>query len=183
MLESASGVWARDRDGREYLDLFAGILTTSLGHCHPEVVDAIATQARTLGHVSTLYVSEPQIDAARHLAEIAPGRLSSTFFTNSGTEAIETAVMLACLHTGRSEILTPRLAYSGRSVLATNLTGQAPWRPLAVDRRRHQALHRALSVPLPVLPRPLHRRLRRRLRRRSGADHRDHHQRPSRRRS
>ncbi len=131
VLESASGVWARDREGREYLDLFAGILTTSLGHCHPEVVDAIATQARTLGHTSTLYVSEPQVDAARQLAEIAPGQLSSTFFTNSGTEAIETAVMLACLHTGRSEILTPRLAYSGRSVLATNLTGQAPWRPLA----------------------------------------------------
>jgi 4-aminobutyrate aminotransferase-like enzyme len=131
VLEKGSGVWVKDRDGREYLDLFAGILTTSLGHCHPEVVAAVTEQARSLGHISTLYVSEPQIDAARHLAEIAPGKLSSTFFTNSGTEAIETAVMLACLHTGRTEILTPRLAYSGRSVLATNLTGQAPWRPLA----------------------------------------------------
>jgi 4-aminobutyrate aminotransferase len=130
VLDSASGVWARDRDGREYLDLFAGILTTSVGHCHPEVVEAIAAQARMLGHTSTLYVSEPQIEAARALAEIAPGRLSSTFFTNSGTEAIETAVMLACLHTGRSEILTPRLAYSGRTVLATNLSGQGTWRPL-----------------------------------------------------
>jgi 4-aminobutyrate aminotransferase-like enzyme len=131
VLESAQGVWVRDREGREYLDLFAGILTTSVGHCHPEVVDAIATQARTLGHVSTLYVNEPQVDAARMLAEIAPGRLESTFFTNSGTEAIETAVMLACIHTGRSEILVPRLGYSGRSVLATNLTAQGTWRPLA----------------------------------------------------
>jgi 4-aminobutyrate aminotransferase len=131
VLESASGVWARDAEGRDYLDFFAGILTTSVGHCHPEVVDAITAQARTLGHVSTLYVSEQQVEAARLLAEIAPGQLSSTFFTNSGTEAIETAVMLACLHTGRSEILTPRIAYSGRSVLATNLTGQGAWRPLA----------------------------------------------------
>src|SRR5262245_57621849 len=61
VLESASGVWARDREGRDYLDFFAGILTTSVGHCHPEVVDAIGTQARALGHTSTLYVSEPQV--------------------------------------------------------------------------------------------------------------------------
>jgi len=131
VLASAQGVWARDRDGREYLDLFAGILTTSVGHCHPEVVAAIGEQARTLGHVSTLYVNEPQVEAARLLAGLAPGALTSSFFTNSGTEAIETAVMLACIHTGSSEILTPRLAYSGRSVLATNLTAQGPWRPLA----------------------------------------------------
>jgi 4-aminobutyrate aminotransferase-like enzyme len=130
VLESAQGVWVRDRDGRQYLDFFAGILTTSVGHCHPEVADAIASQARTLGHASTLYVNEPQVDAARSLAEIAPGSLSSSFFTNSGTEAVETAVMLACLHTGRSEVLTPRLAYSGRTFLGTNLSAQGSWRPL-----------------------------------------------------
>ncbi|HVR28249.1 MAG TPA: aspartate aminotransferase family protein [Thermoanaerobaculia bacterium] len=131
VLESAQGVWVRDREGREYLDLFAGILTTSVGHCHPEVVEAIGAQASTLGHVSTLYVNEPQVDAARLLSELAPGDLSSSFFTNSGTEAIETAVMLASIHTGSSEVLVPRLGYSGRTILASNLTGQGPWRPLA----------------------------------------------------
>ena len=64
------------------------------------------------------------------MAEIAPGALRKTFFTNSGTEAVETAIMLACQHTGRSEVITLRLGYAGRSSLATNLTALAGWRPL-----------------------------------------------------
>src|SRR5688500_11024092 len=114
VLESASGVWARHAAVRDRPVFLAGLLITSVAHFHPEVIEAISAQPRTLSHFSTLYLSEPQVEAARLLAEIAPGQLSSTFFTNSGTEAIETAVMLACLHTGRSEILTPRIAYSGR---------------------------------------------------------------------
>ena len=130
VLTEGEGVWVRDSEGREYLDFFAGILTTSLGHCHPEVVEAVSAQARTLGHISTCYVNEPQVDTARALSEISPGELSSSFFTNSGTEAVETAVMLACQHTGRSEVIALRLGYSGRSVLSTNLTAHGPWRPL-----------------------------------------------------
>ena len=130
VLERGEGVWVEDAAGDRYLDLFAGILTTSVGHCHPRVVAAIADQASRLGHVSTLYVNREQIEVARTLAELAPGALSSTFFTNSGTEAIETAVQLACQYTGATEIVTLRHAYSGRSVLATNLTAHAPWRPL-----------------------------------------------------
>ncbi len=131
VLVEGRGVRAVDADGVEYLDLFSGILTTSLGHCHPEVVERVRQQIGTLGHVSTLYLHETPIEAARQLAEIAPGRLSRTFFTNSGTEAVETAVMLACLFTGRTEVITLRHAYSGRTFLSTNLGGQAPWRPLA----------------------------------------------------
>jgi 4-aminobutyrate aminotransferase-like enzyme len=130
VLARGSGCRVEDVDGTPYLDFFAGILTTSLGHCHPEVVAATQEQARRLGHVSGLYVSQPQIDVARQLAEIAPGELACSFFTNSGTEAIETAVQLACQYTGSTEIVTLRLAYSGRSVLATNLTAHAPWRPM-----------------------------------------------------
>ena len=96
-------VW--DADGREYLDFFSGILTTAVGHCHPEVVERVQEQLATLGHTSTLYVTEGQVELARRLAEIAPGRLTQTFFTNSGTEAIETAIVLACMSTGRSEIV------------------------------------------------------------------------------
>jgi len=130
VLERAEGVWVTDAEGREFLDLFSGILTTGLGHCHPDVIERVHEQLRTLGHTSTLYLSENPVEAARRLANIAPGRLKRTFFTNSGTEAVETAVMLACMFTGRSEIIALRHGYSGRSVLATNLTAHAPWRPL-----------------------------------------------------
>ena len=64
-------VW--DADGREYLDFFSGILTTSVGHCHPRIVDAITEQAKKLGHTSTLYVTEPQVEGAKKLAAITPG--------------------------------------------------------------------------------------------------------------
>ncbi len=126
----AAGVRLRDADGREYLDLFAGILTTSVGHCHPEVTDAVAAQAGTLGHTSSLYVTEPQVQVAEKLAEITPGDLQQTYFTNSGSEAIETAITLACCHTGRSEIISLRHGYSGRSAVAQDLTALSSWRPL-----------------------------------------------------
>ena len=131
VLAEGEGVRVRDVEGREYLDLFSGILTTSVGHCHPKVVERVQAQAGRLGHTSPLYVTEPQVEAARRLAEIAPGRLSQTFFTNSGTEAIETAIQMAFLHTGRSEIIALRQAYHGRSFLATNVTAMKVWRPLA----------------------------------------------------
>ena len=122
-------VW--DASGRQYLDFFSGILSTSLGHCHPRIVEAISEQARNLGHTSTLYVTEPQVEAARLLAEIAPGNLTKSFFSNSGSEAIDTAITLACIYTGRSEVVALRSGYHGRSTMATNLTGLSSWRPLA----------------------------------------------------
>lgn len=118
-------------DGRHYLDFFAGILTTGIGHCHPEVTERVRAQVGRLGHTSTMYVTDEQVSYAERLAAIAPGALQKSFFTNSGTEAVETAIMLACQYTGRSEIIALRLGYSGRSVLATNLTAHAGWRPLA----------------------------------------------------
>ncbi len=130
LMVRAEGVKVWDAAGREYVDFFSGILTTSVGHCHPEVVERIRDQVGRLGHTSTLYLTENQVEAARRLAEIAPGRLRQTFFTNSGTEAIETAIVLACMYTGRSEIVALRYGYSGRSLLASNLTGHGPWRPL-----------------------------------------------------
>ena len=124
-------VW--DAEGRQYLDFFAGILTTAVGHCHPEVVERVQQQVARLGHTSTLYLSEGQVNVARQLGEIAPGNLTRCFFGNSGTEAVETAIMMACLYTGRSEIIALRHAYSGRSILATNITAHAPWRPMATS--------------------------------------------------
>ncbi len=132
-LAEGDGVRVWDVDGREYLDLFAGILTTSVGHCNPRVIGAVTEQMKRLGHVSTLYATEVQVEAARKLAEIASGALRRTFFSNSGTEAIETALMMACLATGRSEIIALRVAYHGRSFMASNVTAHSGWRPLATS--------------------------------------------------
>jgi alanine-glyoxylate transaminase / (R)-3-amino-2-methylpropionate-pyruvate transaminase len=141
-LVEGKGVRVRDADGKEYLDLFSGILTTSLGHCHPHIIERVSEQMGRLGHVSTLYATEVQVEAARRLADITPRRLKRTFFTNSGTEAIETALMMACLHTGRSEIVALRMAYHGRSFMATNVTAHAAWKPLAT---RVAGIHHAIS--------------------------------------
>lgn len=130
VLVRGEGMKVWDAEGREYLDFFSGILSTSIGHCHPRLASAVAEQVRELGHTSTLYVTRPQVEAARRLAAMAPGGLKRTFFTSSGSEAIETAINLACIHTGNSEVLALRHAYHGRSTLATNLTGLSPWRPL-----------------------------------------------------
>src|SRR6516225_2187299 len=92
-------VW--DADGREYLDFFGGILTVSLGHCHPAVTEAVRDQVGKLVHASTLYPMETLVQLAERLAQITPGegKLRRTFFTNSGSEADETALTLAKVHT------------------------------------------------------------------------------------
>ncbi len=142
VLAHGSGARVTDADGIEYLDLFSGILTTSIGHCHPRIHERVVDQLGRLGHVSTLYATDVQVEAARKLSEIAPGNLTRTFFTNSGTEAIETALQMACVHTGRSEIIALRQAYHGRSFMATNVTAHASWRPLA---SRVAGVHHAIT--------------------------------------
>jgi 4-aminobutyrate aminotransferase-like enzyme len=128
VLESGAGLRVRDLDGREYLDFFGGILTVSVGHCEPRVVGAIQTQAARLGHVSTLYPTIPIVELAERIARITPGKLNKSMFTCSGTEADETAVMLAQVHTGATELIALRHGYSGRSMLAQSLTAHSPWR-------------------------------------------------------
>lgn len=119
-------VW--DADGNRYLDFFGGIVTVGLGHCHPEVNHAIHEQVDTLQHVSTLFPNQPMVEVAERLARVSPGKCDRSFFTNSGTEANEMAVLLAELHTGASELISLRHGYSGRSLLTMTATGQHPWR-------------------------------------------------------
>jgi 4-aminobutyrate aminotransferase-like enzyme len=116
-------------DGREYLDFFGGILTVSLGHCYGPIVERIVEQVRTLQHTSTLYPNEWIVALAEKMAEIAPGRLCKTFLTNSGTEADETALLLARTYAGGAgDIIALRHCYSGRSLLAINVCAHANWR-------------------------------------------------------
>ncbi len=128
VLESAAGLRVRDVDGREYLDFFGGILTVSIGHCDPRVTEPLKAQIDRLGHVSTLYPTLPIVELAERLARITPGALCRSMFTASGTEADETAVVLAQVYTGALEIIALRHGYSGRSILAQSLTGHSPWR-------------------------------------------------------
>lgn len=130
VLTGGEGAWARDAEGRDLLDFFGGILTLSLGHRHPAVNEAVREQMERLDHTSTLYVTEGQVEVARRLVEMAPGGLARACFTNSGTEAVESAITAARIYTGRSEVVALRLAYAGRSTLAAGLTGHAAWRAL-----------------------------------------------------
>jgi 4-aminobutyrate aminotransferase-like enzyme len=130
VLSEGKGMRVRDLDGREYLDFFGGILTISVGHANDHVNAAIKAQLDRLGHVSTLYPTLPIVQLAEKLASLTPGALKKCYFTASGTEADETAVMMAQVYTGRSEIIALRHGYSGRSLLAQSLTGHAPWRAL-----------------------------------------------------
>ncbi len=127
-LDSGAGLRVRDVDGREYLDFFGGILTVSLGQAHPAVNAAVKAQIDRLGHVSTLYPTLGIVDLAEKLVKAAPGKLAKAFFTASGTEADETAVALAQIHTGRTELVALRHGYSGRSMLAQTLTAHSKYR-------------------------------------------------------
>ena len=117
-----------DTDGNKYLDFFGGIVTISVGHCNPRVTSKIKTQIEKLQHTSTLFPNEAIVALAEKLAQITPGEISQSFITNSGTEANETAIQLARIHTGRYEVVTLRHAYSGRSQLAQSLTAHSAWR-------------------------------------------------------
>ncbi len=123
-------IW--DLEGRKYLDFFGGIVTISVGHVNPKVTAKISAQVDRLQHTSTLYPNEAIVALAEKLAQITPGKLQKSFFSNSGSEANEAAILLARMATGSYDVVALRHAYSGSSQLAKALTGQAPWRKAGV---------------------------------------------------
>jgi 4-aminobutyrate aminotransferase len=125
----AKDQYVYDADGNQFLDFFGGILTISVGHCNDEVNRRVHQQVDTLQHVSTVFATAPQAALARKIASVTPERrLTKSFFTNSGTEANETAILAARCYTGASEIIALRHSYHGRSALGMALTGNASWR-------------------------------------------------------
>jgi 4-aminobutyrate aminotransferase-like enzyme len=130
--DRGEGKYLWDIEGRRYLDFFGGILTISVGHANPKVTSRIKAQVDRLQHTSTVYPNEQIVALAEKLAQITPGRLQKSFFTNSGTEANEAAVLLARMATGSFEVVALRHGYSGHSLLAKSLTAQAPWRRAGV---------------------------------------------------
>jgi 4-aminobutyrate aminotransferase-like enzyme len=129
VISHAKNQYVWDADGNQYLDFFGGIVTVSVGHCNDAVNRALHTQLDRLQHVSTVFANEPQAALAKKLAQITPGgKLTKSFFTSSGTEANETAILAARCYTGSTEIVALRYAYHGRSSLAMGLTAQSSWR-------------------------------------------------------
>ncbi len=130
--DRASMQYVWDVEGRRYLDFFGGILTISVGHTNPKVTSKIKAQVDRLQHLSTLYPNEAIIALAEKMAQITPGRLEKSFFTNSGTEANEAAILVARMATGRYDVVALRHAYAGGSALAKTVTGVAPYRKAGV---------------------------------------------------
>jgi acetylornithine/N-succinyldiaminopimelate aminotransferase len=127
----AAGASLWDVDGREYLDLLAGMGVANVGHAHPEVVAAVQAQAARYLHVMVYgeAVLAPQVGLAHRLAELAPGPLSVSYFTNSGTEAIEGALKLARKSTGRTRLVAFRGGYHGDTLGALSLCDSPVYRP------------------------------------------------------
>jgi 4-aminobutyrate aminotransferase-like enzyme len=128
---SMQHVW--DVEGKKYLDFFGGIVTVSVGHCNPRVTEKTKAQIDKMQHVSTCFPNQPMVTLAEKLAQITPGALKKSFFTNSGSEANETAIQTARMHTGNLEVVALRHGYSGRSSLTRALTGMNTWRRGTVE--------------------------------------------------
>jgi alanine-glyoxylate transaminase / (R)-3-amino-2-methylpropionate-pyruvate transaminase len=134
--------WLFDETGRRYLDMLAGIVTVSVGHCHPRVVRAVQDQVATLQHATTIYLHPNFPMLAKKLASKMPPGLDVTYFTNSGTEANELAMLMARLYTGNTDIIAVRNAYHGGSQAAMNLTSMHTWKfPVAGGGTVHHALN------------------------------------------
>lgn len=148
VLVRGEGKYVWDAEGRQYFDAFGGILTVSLGHVHPEVTRRTAEQLQRLQHASTLYPTAPMADLAERLANLTPGALKRSFFSNSGTEANETAILIAKLATGSDDVIALRHSYHGRSMLAMSLGGTAGYRAQAPIPGIHHA-HNAYCYRCP----------------------------------
>jgi len=126
---SGKGCRVTDAQGRGYLDFFAGILTNMLGYDVPEVRDAVERQiASGVVHTSTLYLIRGQVELAEKIASLSGIQNAKVFFTNSGTEANETALLAALTARKATEVLAMRGSYHGRSFGAVGVTGNAAWK-------------------------------------------------------
>src|SRR5919107_108716 len=133
--------WLFDETGRRYLDMFAGIVTVSCGHCHPKVTRAVQEQAGTLPHATTIYLHPNLPLLAKKLASKMPAGLDVTYFVNSGSEANDLAITMARLYTGNHDVIALRNAYHGGSPSSVGMTSHHTWKhPLPGAAGVHHAL-------------------------------------------
>ncbi|MBT3424690.1 MAG: aspartate aminotransferase family protein [Bacteroidetes bacterium] len=136
-IEKAEGIYLHDKEGKKYIDLISGVAVNNLGHRHPKIMDAIQKQLDKYLHIMVYgeFVQEETVKLAEKLASLLPTSLSSSFFVNSGSEAIEGAIKLAKLHSNRYEIISFKGSYHGSTQATLSLLGDEkfknPFRPLA----------------------------------------------------
>lgn len=131
---SAQGALITDIEGKDYLDCLGGYGVFSLGHRHPKVVEAVKMQLDTMPMSSKVLFDKPMADLAELLAEITPGDLQYSFFVNSGTEAVEGAIKLARLHSGKPNVVSMKNSFHGKTLGSLSATGRdlfrEPFQPL-----------------------------------------------------
>ena len=132
-IDRGDGRYIYDVEGNRYLDFFGGILTTSLGYDIEEVTVAIAEQASRVLHSSTLYLSEPMIELAELICDLSGIPDAKVFFTTSGTEANDAALLLATSYRRSNQILALRNSYHGRSFSTIAITGNRSWSPTSLS--------------------------------------------------
>jgi len=128
MIVEGKGQWLFDETGRRYLDGIGGIVTVSVGHCHPRVVTAANAQNETLQHTTTIYLHPNIALYARDLAAKMPGELKVVYFVNSGSEANDLALLMARAYTGSYDLIALRNAYHGNSQSTMGLTSHHTWK-------------------------------------------------------
>jgi alanine-glyoxylate transaminase/(R)-3-amino-2-methylpropionate-pyruvate transaminase len=128
MLVEGHMQWLFDEKGKRYLDMLAGIVTVSCGHCHPRVTQAIHDQVDRLQHSTTIYLHPGMPDFAKKLASKMPEGLNVTYFVNSGSEANDLAIQIARTYTGNSDVIALRNAYHGASPFTNTLTSHSTWK-------------------------------------------------------
>jgi len=134
--------WLFDETGKRYLDMLAGIVTVSCGHCHPRVTAAVQEQAGRLQHATTIYLHPGMPELAKKLASKMPKGLEVTYFVNSGSEANDLAIQMARLHTGNSDVIALRNSYHGASPFANTLTSHSTWKyPVNLSGGIHHAVN------------------------------------------
>ncbi len=123
VINDAEGCYVWDDRGNRYLDFSSQLVNTNIGHQHPKVVDAIQRQAGKLCTIAPSHATEARSEAARLVSELTPDGMGKVFFTNAGADAVENAVRMARLHTGRFKTLSSYRSYHGNTGTAINLTG------------------------------------------------------------
>ena len=138
-VSKAKGSYIYDKHNNRYLDFVAGVSACSVGHCNKDVINAIKNQSEKYMHVMVYgeFITEPSLDLAKLLSKNLPNSLNCTYFTNSGTEALEGSMKLARRHTGRTKIIAAKNAYHGSTMGALTLMGleerKKPFEPLIPD--------------------------------------------------
>ncbi|BAN01715.1 aspartate aminotransferase family protein [Ilumatobacter coccineus] len=126
-IERGEGSYVWDLEGERYLDFFGGVLTTMIGHNQPDVTAAVQAQAAKVMHTSTLYLNQPMIELAEEIAEVSGIPDARVFFTASGSEANDTALLLATSYRKSNQVLAMRNSYHGRSFTTQAITSHSSW--------------------------------------------------------